>query len=76
MRTIIPLIPRPRTPLDDELDMRPLAYAVERMTPDLWAALLPGETPEEARARREAAADILDELLHEAPAEIAEAVIW
>ena len=47
------------------LDVRPLAWALERLAPGLWAEQLAGESPAEARARREAAADIWDELLAE-----------
>lgn len=45
--------------------MRPLAWALERLAPGLWAEQLAGESPAEARARREAAADIWDDLLAE-----------
>ncbi|GAA4155100.1 hypothetical protein GCM10022416_55330 [Actinomadura keratinilytica] len=57
-------------------DVRPLSWALSRMTPGLWAALLPGETLAEARARREAAADILDDLFaeYDAAGEVAEGV--
>lgn len=53
-------------------DVRPLAWALERMTAGLWAPILPGESLDDALTRREAARDILDELLAEygaAPAE-------
>jgi hypothetical protein len=33
--------------------------------PDLWVAVLPGESLSEMRARRDAAADILDSMLTE-----------
>lgn len=46
-------------------DVRPLAYALDRMTPGLCAPALPGETPGQALAREFAAADILDDLLAE-----------
>jgi hypothetical protein len=50
------------------LDVRPLAYALTRMVPDLHAVILPGETLTDVRARRDAAADILDDLPAEAVA--------
>ncbi|MFD8534308.1 hypothetical protein ACFV0L_43560 [Streptosporangium canum] len=73
MRSIIPL---PRTAPD--LDTRPLAYALSHMEPDLRALVLPGESWDDMMTRREAAADILDDLLAEAAAELAdaEAVTW
>ncbi|MEV3927041.1 hypothetical protein [Actinomadura coerulea] len=46
------------------IDVAPLAWALERMTPALWVPA-PGESPEEAEARRLAAEDILDDLLNE-----------
>lgn len=46
-------------------DVRPLAWALAQMHPDLTVPDLPGETAEEARARREAALDILGDLLAE-----------
>lgn len=51
-----------------DLDVRPLAYALTRMIPDLHAVILPGECWHALRARRDAAADILDDLLAEAVA--------
>lgn len=54
----------PRT-LRGPLDVGPLAYALSRMTPGLWAPILPGESFEDALTRREAARDILDDLLRE-----------
>ncbi|GGL56508.1 hypothetical protein [Planomonospora parontospora] len=71
MRTIVPPIPRPRTPLDD-LDLRPLAYALARMEPALTVPALPGEDAAAAAAREDAARDILDDLLVEAADEIAD----
>ncbi|MBB4920980.1 hypothetical protein [Streptosporangium saharense] len=72
MGSIIPL-PQPRTAPD--LDPRPLAYALSRMAPGLTALVLPGEDWDAMMARRQAAADILDDLLAEFAAE-AEAVTW
>jgi hypothetical protein len=46
------------------IDVAPLAWALERMTPELWE-VVPGESPAEREARRLAAADILDDLLGE-----------
>jgi len=59
-------------------DIAPLAFALERMTPGLWAPILDGETLEDALTRREAARDILDDLLAEAreAAEAGEEVGW
>lgn len=51
-----------------DLDVRPLAYALIRMMPDLHAVILPGETWDALRARRDAALDIFDDLLAEAVA--------
>ncbi|MET8146341.1 hypothetical protein ABZU32_39045 [Sphaerisporangium sp. NPDC005288] len=51
-----------------------LAYALTRMEPELRELILPGESWDEMLARREAAADILDDLLAEAGEEFAEAV--
>jgi hypothetical protein len=61
------------TPMTDtdqrpDLDVRPLAYALNHMIPDLHAVILPGETLTDVRARRDAALDILDDLLAEAVA--------
>ena len=55
----------PRT-LRGVLDVSPLAFVLERMAPGLWAPILDGETFEDALTRREAARDILDDLLAEA----------
>jgi hypothetical protein len=46
-------------------DVRPLAHALTHMHPDLWAPLLEDESFEDALVRREAARDILDDLLAE-----------
>ncbi|MCO6011478.1 hypothetical protein NE236_41665 [Actinoallomurus purpureus] len=43
-----------------------LLHILSSSHPDLWAETLPGETPEKLAARRDAAADILDDLLAEA----------
>ncbi|WP_208800335.1 hypothetical protein [Microbispora triticiradicis] len=51
-----------------DLDVRPLAYALHHMIPDLHAVILPGETWNDMRARRDAALDIFDDLLTEAVA--------
>ncbi|MBG0819097.1 hypothetical protein [Planomonospora sp. ID82291] len=72
MGAIIPLIACPRTA--STLDIRPLAYALSRMTPGLTELILPGEDWDSLMVRRDAARDILDELLHEYAAETAEAV--
>ncbi|WP_242911533.1 hypothetical protein [Actinomadura terrae] len=63
----------------------PVAWALTQMTTgvgvprlpgeeflDLWAPRLPGESPIDSLSRRAAAADILDELLHEYAGECAE----
>ena len=50
----------------------PLAQVVARTLPDLWRAR-PGETPDEAAARQDAARHILDDLLNEIAAELEEA---
>lgn len=54
-----PIIPRTAP------DVRPLAYALDHMTPGLTALILPGESWDDMMARRAAAADILDDLLAE-----------
>ncbi|MFI6512152.1 hypothetical protein ACIBCT_31505 [Streptosporangium sp. NPDC050855] len=61
-----------------DIDVRPLAYVLTYMHPDLSAPILTGESWDDMRARRAAAADILDDLLTEAADELAdaEAVIW
>lgn len=51
--------------------LRPLARVVARTLPDLWAPH-PGETPDEAAARQDAALHILDEVLNEIAAELEE----
>lgn len=48
----------------DVMDVGPLAWALDRMTPELWASA-PSESPAERQARQLAAADILDDLLSE-----------
>jgi hypothetical protein len=65
--SIIPL-PYASRPAPD-LDARPMAFALDHMEPELWAPILPGESFEDALTRREAARDILDELLAEVAAE-------
>ena len=52
--------------------LRPLARVVARTLPDLWSPH-PGETPEEAAARQDAALHILDDLLNEVATELEEA---
>jgi hypothetical protein len=79
MGSIIPF-PRQSASPRPALDVRPLAYALSRMTPELTALVLPGETWDDMMTRREAARDILADLLAEytATAEFAgvEAVAW
>lgn len=70
MSSIMPLPCTSSTPPD----LRPLAYAVSRMTPGLNALVLPGEDWDAMMARRAACQDILDDLLAEAGDEFAEAV--
>lgn len=64
--------PMGRTPTDTakrpDLDVRPLAYVLHHMIPDLHAVILPGERWDDMRARHDAAAGILDDLLAEAVA--------
>lgn len=61
-----------------DIDVRPLAYVLTHMHPDLNKPILPGESWNDMMARRAAAADILDDLLTEAADELtdAESVIW
>jgi hypothetical protein len=54
------------------LDVAPLAFALERMTPSLFAPALPGEALADVRSRKAAAADILDDLLAEYEEELEE----
>lgn len=56
------LTPRRRLPVSPDQ----LAAALEHMFPGLLVGSLPNESPEEARARHDAAWDILDDLLAEA----------
>jgi hypothetical protein len=63
MSTIIPL-PVPEG-IGRRADVSALAFALDRMTPGLWAPILPGENLDDALTRREAARDILDDLLAE-----------
>lgn len=65
------IMPLPRTSSTPPPDVRPLAYALTRMTPGLTALVLPGEDWDAMMARREAARDILDDLLAEAGHELA-----
>ncbi|MFF4198273.1 hypothetical protein [Nonomuraea sp. NPDC001831] len=58
-----------------DIDVRAVAYVLAHMHPDLIVPVLPGESWEDMRARRAAAADILDDLLSEAAAELAEAEV-
>jgi hypothetical protein len=67
------IISLPRTSVTPA-DARPLAAALSRMAPGLTALVLPGEDWDAMMARREAAADILDDLLAEIADELAEAV--
>lgn len=59
------IIPLARAESAMPLEVGPLAWALSRMTPGLWAPILPGESFDDALVRREAARDILDELLAE-----------
>ncbi|MFG1755916.1 hypothetical protein [Streptosporangium sandarakinum] len=70
------IIPLPR--IAPDIDVRPLAYALANMEPELQALVLPGETWDDMMTRRAAAADILNELLAEFAdlADDAEAVAW
>lgn len=53
-------------PATQPLDAGPLAWALARLTPDLWEpGSLPGETEADREARHMAALDIWDELLAE-----------
>lgn len=63
--SIIPLSPPAVSTRAAGLDVRPLAYALSQMEPDLRALILPGESWEDMMARREASLDILDDLLAE-----------
>jgi hypothetical protein len=45
------------------MDVSALAFALANMEPDIWAPVLPGESWADVIARREARADMLDELL-------------
>lgn len=58
---------RPAT-LPPDVDVSALEWALERVPLEWWAPILPGEDLEQARARREAVADILDDLLYEVAA--------
>ena len=52
---------------DPMLALAPVAWALARLTPDLWEpGALPRETEADREARHMAALDILDELLAEA----------
>ena len=46
-------------------DVSAVAFALTHIPLDWWSPMLPGETLDEARARRAAAADIFDDLLAE-----------
>lgn len=48
------------------IDASALAFALANMEPDLWAPARPGEAWADVIARRDAARDILDDLLVEA----------
>lgn len=64
MATIIPLPTTKNTP---PLDAGAVAFVLACMPEyaELWAPILPGESFEDALTRREAARDIVDELLAE-----------
>lgn len=54
------------------LALAPVAWALARLTPDLWEpGSLPGETEADREARHMAALDIWDELLAEAAEAVA-----
>lgn len=59
------IIPLPRQAANRPMDVRPLAYVLDRMDPDLTRLVLPGETWDDMMTRRDAARDILDDLLAE-----------
>jgi hypothetical protein len=59
------IIHLPKIGIEQTPDVRPLAWALARMQPEALAVMLPGEDLEDCRARRAAAADILEELLIE-----------
>jgi hypothetical protein len=48
------------------MDVSALAFALANMEPDVWAPVRPGEAWADVIARRDAARDILDDLLAEA----------
>ncbi|MFI7469971.1 hypothetical protein [Nonomuraea sp. NPDC049646] len=67
------MMPYPiQTTRSADIHVRAVAYVLARMHPDLIAPVLLGESWEDMRARRAAAADILDDLLSEAAVELAE----
>lgn len=49
----------------EPLDVTALALVLELTEPELTAAVLPGESPEQFAARHAAAADIVDDVLFE-----------
>lgn len=53
------------------LDVSALAHVLAHMEPDIWTPALPGERWADVVARREAARDMLDELLAEVGGEVA-----
>lgn len=67
MQAIIPQVGGGAAPMD----VSALAFALANMEPDLWAPVRPGEEWAEIIARRDAARDILDDLLAEAAGEVA-----
>jgi hypothetical protein len=56
------IIPQPAS-IGTPVDVRAIAHVLANTEPDLWAPVLPGESWADLIARREARADILDELL-------------
>lgn len=65
------IIPQAEVGAAAPMDVSALAFALANMEPDLWAPARPGEEWAEVIARRDAARDILDDLLAEAAGEVA-----
>ncbi|MCC5582179.1 hypothetical protein IMZ11_41975 [Microtetraspora sp. AC03309] len=60
---MLSIIPRPRPASETALNLDALAYIVANLAPELWVPA------DDDAAHRDAARDILDELLHEFDAE-------